>query len=184
MHKRILLIVLPLLALVGVILVGARLPMGNAAAASDDRQFAPPRDAQPAYTGYNPYAGPPGIYVFYDWQNLDPNLYPIQGGGIITPWRDGNPAQGVYDWTYTDGEIRRLDSRGKSAVLRFNAYDGEHWGGSYTPAWLKQQAPSSVLYCSGVEIPRWWDTNFQRAWRDFILAAGQRYNNDPRVAWV
>ena len=54
------------------------------------------------------------------------------------------------------------------------------WG-QRVPTHVKQQYPSSVLVCNGVELPRYWDPDYQRGWGGFIQKLGQRYNNDPNV---
>ncbi|PKQ28280.1 MAG: hypothetical protein CVT63_03540, partial [Candidatus Anoxymicrobium japonicum] len=133
----------------------------------------------------HPAGGPAGVYVFYDWQNLDPNTYPITGGHILVTWDKVEVGPNTYDWSWPDNWINSLASLGKEVGLAFNAYDGQCCGGISIPAYLKQQSPSTVVTCSDdAKIPRYWDPDYKTAFSSFVHAMGHRYNNDPRIAWV
>ena len=129
-------------------------------------------------------AGPAGIYVFYDYSNLDPGTYPIKGGHLGFQWNKIETGPGVYNWSSIDNWYAKVIALNKYVAIKFNTYDGQCCGGSSVPAHVKQAHPSSVLACNGVELPRYWDPEYQRAWAGFVQKLGQRYNNDPHVAWV
>lgn len=131
--------------------------------------------------------GPPdaaGVYVFYDYENLSPSRYPIKGGHMLVTWKAIETAPGVYNWSWPDGWIADLASKGKYVGFTVDSYDGVCCGGSAVPTHVRQQHPSAVIVCNGNEIPRYWDPAYQRAWGNFIRAVGRRYNSDPRIAWV
>jgi len=132
----------------------------------------------------NPHATAPGVYIFYDWQNLDPAIYPVRGGHLIFPWKAIEVGPGVYDWTWPDKWIGDVAGKGKAIGLAFNSYDGTCCGGSYVPNHIKQTYPTSVITCNGVEIPRYWDAGYQRAFAEFTRVMAQRYGDDPRIAYV
>lgn len=125
-----------------------------------------------------------GVYVFYDYENLSPSRYPIKGGHILVTWKAIETAPGVYNWSWPDGWIADLASKGKYVGFTVDSYDGVCCGGSAVPTHVRQQHPSAVIVCNGKEIPRYWDPAYQRAWGDFVRAVGRRYNGDPRLAWV
>ncbi len=129
-------------------------------------------------------SAPPGIYVFYDYSNLDPKLYPIVGGHITPMWKHVEKGPGVYDWSFPDDWIAQQASLGKVVGLGFDPYDGQCCGGNGMPDHVKQRYPNSVFYCDGWELPRYWDAGYKAAWRSFVQALGEHYNNDPRVAWI
>lgn len=169
-----------LLSLLVVTIALAALVTWRASAAGE---VATPSTPQPAVIK-QPGAGPAGVYVFYDWENLDPAQYPIVGGHILFPWNKVEVGPWHYDWSWPDDWIGKLASLGKWVGLAFNAYDGQCCGGSSVPDNVKQRYPSSVISCNGVEIPRYWDAGYQAAFSDFVHAMGERYDNDPRIAYV
>ena len=144
---------------------------------------AAPPASQPEVITVGP-AAYAGVYVFYDYLNLSPTTYPIRGGHVLFPWNGIETGPGVYDWSWPEQWIGSEASRGKVAGLAVNSYDGQCCGGSRVPAYLKQQAPTAVISCSGIEIPRYWDPAYQHAFGAFVTALGQRYDQDSRIAWV
>lgn len=132
----------------------------------------------------HPDAGPPGIYVFYDWSRVDPNTYPVIGGEMIFTWKSIETSQGKYNWAAVDDFVSDMGKAGKRAVLRINSYDGQCCGGSSVPNFYKTSTPKIVVTCSGVEIPRYWDAAYKAPFGKLISAFGARYNKDSRVAWI
>lgn len=144
---------------------------------------APRSDA--AVLSTDPGTGPPGIYVFYDWTKLDPAQYPIIGGHMVLQWDRIETAARTYDWSSVERWISDLTVQGKLAGLQIDAYDGQCCGGLRIPAHLLQAHPGMVLTCpNNITLPRYWDPDYQRAFRDLVRAFGTRYNGDPRIAWI
>jgi len=137
----------------------------------------------------NPQAGPAGIYVFYDWSNLDPTLYPIVGGHLSVPWSTIEVGHNSYDWSAVERWINNEAALGKRVGLGFNTYDGQCCGGIGIPDYLKRKYPDISLTCqddegNSHEIPRYWNAEYKNALSQFIHVLGARYDGDPRVAWV
>jgi hypothetical protein len=158
-------------------------PMGSAFSAATSANGTAGALERPAVI-HVPEAQPPGIYVFYDYTNLDPKRYPIKGGQITPRWSKIEVGPNAYDWSFPDDWIAEEAALGKRVGLGFDTYDGNCCGGSAVPAHVKSQYPTSVITCAGVEIPRYWDPNYQRAYAEFVRALGQHYGNDPRVVWI
>lgn len=128
--------------------------------------------------------GPPGIYVFYDWQRIDPKKYPVMGGAMSWDWDVIEYAAGKYNWSAVDKFISDQAALGKLAGLRIVSYNGDCCGGSSVPTFHKNTTPKIVLTCSSTEIPRYWDASYKNAWSKLVKSFGARYNGDPRVGWV
>ena len=64
--------------------------------------------------------GKPGIYVFYDWENLDPAVYPVVGGHVLFTWNRIETASGAYDWSWPDkwiGDVAKQARRWAWALI-------------------------------------------------------------------
>ena len=133
-----------------------------------------------------PTAPVPGVYVFLDWRNMNPQEYPfVVGGHQVFKWdRVEGGAQGVYDWAVIDSWIAAEAAYGKPVALGFNSYDGTCCGGEAMPTWFTQQHPDGYLTCQGVVLPKYWSASYKQAWREFVTAMAARYKDDPRVVWV
>ena len=141
-------------------------------------------DAQPASLINSPYAGPPGVYVFYDYENLDPRIYPIVGGHVTPEWKYFEGVQGIYDWTWLDVWMANEAALGKAIGIGLDVYDGTCCGGNGVPDYVYRMYPSSKLVCNGQTIPKYWDAGYQQEYGRFIEAFGQKYNGDPRVGFI
>ena len=184
MRKLILLLTLAGLLVVGVLVTS--LGASESAAESSPRATTVARqiDAQPASLINSPYAGPPGVYVFYDYENLDPRIYPIVGGHATPQWKYLQNAQGVYDWNWLDVWMANEAALGKAIGIGLDVYDGVCCGGSGVPDYVYRIFPSSKLVCSGMTIPKYWDAGYQQEYGRFIEAFGQKYNGDPRIGFI
>ncbi len=133
---------------------------------------------------HSPYAGPAGVYVFYDYENLDPKIYPIVGGHMTPQWKYLQPSQWTYDWSFLDTWMGGEAALGKAIGIGMDVYDGTCCGGSGVPEYVYQIFPSSKLVCSGETIPKYWDPGYQQEYGRFIQAYGQKYNGDPRIGFI
>lgn len=132
----------------------------------------------------------PGIYVFFDWTNMDPAVYPfITGGHEVATWSgvEGR-AKGQYDWSWLDGWITANAASGKPVGLGFNTYDGQCCSpphGHWLPEWFIASYPDGYVTCQdGAILPKYWSNTYLTHFGNWIRAAASRYDNDPRVAWV
>ncbi len=129
----------------------------------------------------------PGIYIFLDRADLSAEQYPFLTGGNMTFfWKDIEIADQVFDWTVVDKWLSDQASLGKAANIGFSVYDGRCCGGSVIPPWMIWEHEESVVRCDTMNwaIPRYWDTYYLQQYREFIEAFAQRYDNDPRIAWI
>ncbi|MCP4198969.1 MAG: DNRLRE domain-containing protein, partial [Proteobacteria bacterium] len=127
----------------------------------------------------------PGIYVFFDWSNIDPNVYPITGGDVAYEWQQIDKGPGQNDWSTLDRWINLLSSSDKPAVIGFTAYNGHCCGGDAVPPYLYQVHPDMRLVCEDSwVIPKYWSESYLNEFGRFIREAGERYDGDPRIAFV
>lgn len=190
-HKRVrILLTLALAAALLLICALAAASAGGPESAPGPRQYVPlaapqepPLPPEPDFLGNNPGAGPGGIYVFYDWANLDPKIYPIRGGHMNLGWNTIDTGGGIYNWSAMDSWIKGESALKKLSVITFDSYDGSCC--NYVPAYLRASRPSITLTCpDGTVLPRYWDQAYKDAFGAFVRAAGQHYDRDARVGWV
>ena len=88
--------------------------LAHAEATLSDQVWVAVPDPAAAPEAQTPPAAPvPGIYVFLDWRNLNPQQYPfVVGGHQVFKWdRVETGAQGVFDWA-----VIELVDRGRSCL--------------------------------------------------------------------
>ncbi len=63
----------------------------------------------------------PGVYVFFDWSNMDPTQYPyITGGHEVATWSNVETLrEGQYNWTWLDSWIADNAVLGKAVGRGF-----------------------------------------------------------------
>jgi len=67
----------------------------------------------------------PGIYIFYDKNNIDPAEYPdFTGGHMPFYWDDIEVEDDVFDWSILDRWLEQQASLGKPAAVGFSLYSG------------------------------------------------------------
>ncbi|MGQ9567272.1 MAG: DNRLRE domain-containing protein [Anaerolineae bacterium] len=132
-----------------------------------------------------PFAPFPGIYQFYDSRNVDPRQYPIVGGHTVLDWPFIEPAEGQIVWDRVERWIAAEAALGKPVGIGFSTYNGLCCGGSAVPQWVYDQDPNAKVICNGNwVVPKYWNETFLTKYANFIRALGQRYDGDPRIAWV
>jgi len=102
-------------------------------------------------------------------------------------WKDIETADGVYDWTMIDRDIKTAAAAGKRMTMSVQA-------GVYTPSWVYRKGAQAFQItwdkqwgfaaCSQQQLPVPWDPVFQQAWAGFVAAFGARYGANPTVASV
>ncbi len=127
----------------------------------------------------------PGIYVFYDWANVDPNSAPITGGHLAFNWNQIEVAPGQYDWSTVDRWLAREAASNKPAALGFLSYNARCCGGDAVPHFLYDQYPDMRVVCEDSwSIPKYWSDAYLAELEKFISAAGARFDGDPRISFV
>jgi hypothetical protein len=108
----------------------------------------------------------------------------VTGISIRCGWRDLEPTEGVYDWTFLDSEIAGAAAAGKQVILRVMSQAGK-------PDWVTsaiQQAGGQFFTYddNGVmtTIPVFWDPTFLSKKKAMIAELGSHFANDPTVAIV
>lgn len=132
-----------------------------------------------------PNAGPPGVYAFYDWKHLSLEDYPIVAGHAAIPWSYLQYDDTDFNWWWLENWLTVDAAKGKRVAVGVSAYDGACCGGMRVPDYVFQRYPSAKIVCSdGEAIPKYWDAGYQQEYRDFVLAFGQQYDGDPRIAFI
>ncbi|MDH7486925.1 MAG: DNRLRE domain-containing protein, partial [Anaerolineae bacterium] len=185
-HRRAPLLIVALLTLASSLILSSSGMKPAAASAIHNPQSAihNPQSA----TGRLPNAPWPGIYVFFDYYNLDPKSYPIVGGNYVFSWKHLEPAQDEYRWDLIDNWLEAEAALGKPVGLSFSVYNGAA-GGNAVPTWLFNLEPGALVFCDGDydddwPIPRYWHPTYFAHYADFVLDAAARYDGDPRIAWI
>lgn len=92
----------------------------------------------------------------------------------------------------TDYYVRLFDYGNKEGTIeeRINTFLNNGEGHFDIPEWLVDEGVGMIPYtiegCKGgmAFAPDFSDPKFLKAHRDFIMALGARYDNDPRIAWI
>jgi len=101
-------------------------------------------------------------------------------------WRDLEPQKGVYDWARLERNWGNVRQTGKRIGFRVAA-EIPGSGQNDIPQYLidagVEMRPYSIDGHDGF-APDWDDSTFLAAHHDFIMALGNRYDQDTRVAWI
>ena len=127
----------------------------------------------------------PGIYIMHDNAHMNPSAHPDAAGtwsgtnGLFF-WDELEPSEGSYNWSQIDNFIAKAWSYGLAPSIGIHIMEG---GGGRVPEWVYTQAGARRLQCSW-DMPRYWDEIFLEKYKNFILALGERYDDDPRLEWI
>ena len=175
-------------------------PAGSAMAIglSGDLLTCPAWQAPPA-ASYQSFPNA-GLYTFFDWRHLDPELYPwLKGGHMVFTWRTvERNGPGQFNWDAIDQWMATEASLGKLVGLAFNTYEGACCGGNQVPTWFNVAhgawpAGDGYITCNWTDqygsaqqedIPMYWSPAYLAAFERFVQAAAERYRDDPRLAFV
>ena len=111
----------------------------------------------------------------------------INGAFLKTSWSDLEPADGAYEWSALDAQVKIAEGAGKKVALGVQA-------GTKTPGWVYAEGakPFHTItteaadgnFCQSQSVPIPWDPVFLRKWTAFVAAFGARYANDPHISEV
>lgn len=166
--------------------------------AQSDQQSCPAWQAPPA-ASYQSFPNA-GLYTFFDWSHVDPDLYPwLTGGHLVFTWRTlERERPGQFEWDAVDQWMAAEASLGKRVGLAFNTYEGACCGGNQVPTWFNDAhgawpAGDGYVTCAWTDqygiarqedIPMYWTPAYLDAFERFVQAAAERYRDDMRVAFV
>ncbi|MBM4432176.1 MAG: hypothetical protein FJ026_17780, partial [Chloroflexi bacterium] len=128
--------------------------------------------------------------------------YGALGGWTAFRWDQLNPERGYYDWSKTDKYIKDAQAMSVtlpdgSVIAKPVGFAVETWameeldnqiGLNYTPYWVALQGGGSTTSCYDPDgsgpckpfcTPRFLNLTWQYWFDQFILAMGQRYDNNP-----
>jgi hypothetical protein len=129
----------------------------------------------------NPFKG------FAPWIGNENPIYEEKLQCATFAWKNLEPEEGVYNWTHLENDWGNLDETGKLVGFRVAAAIPGEPDHIDIPEWLVDKGVEMRSYLidnkSGL-APDWDDPNFLDAHHNFILALGNRYDNDTRVAWI
>ncbi|HQV31766.1 MAG TPA: DUF4832 domain-containing protein, partial [Calditrichia bacterium] len=129
----------------------------------------------------NPFKG------FVPWIGTQNPVYDTRLQYKTFEWRDIEPVQGQYSWSTLESGWGNINQSGRRVGLRISAATPGS-GNSYDiPDYLVQAGvPLRGYSIDGHQglAPDWDHPAFLTAHRNLITALGNRYNNDPRIAWV
>lgn len=106
---------------------------------------------------------------------------PLQQVSQDFTWATLNPSSGTYDFTSIDNYLATYGVPGAMVRLHIN-------GGYQSPTWLNNEVGTiSVTNTrSGTteQCPLYWVQTYMDAWKEFITALGNYYDNNPRIQSV
>lgn len=110
----------------------------------------------------------------------------VDGISIRQNWKDLEPSEGVYKWTFLDSEVARAAAAGKMVLLRVNTQFAK-------PDWVT----SAVAQAGGAfftfdkdgvatTIPVFWDPTFLAKKKAMIAALGAHFTNNSaiKIVWT
>lgn len=106
------------------------------------------------------------------------------------PWTYLEPEEGRFNWAMLDTPAQRWIAKGKKVAFRFTT--SENWIDYATPKWVFDAGAKSVPYTwdKGPDEngkmcdPVYDDPIYLEKLRNFLKAAGKRYNGNPNVAFI
>lgn len=112
----------------------------------------------------------------------------IDGVRLRTFWDKIEPEAGRYNWAHLDEGLAQAERSGKAVSFSIGA-------GMATPAWVYGQGvgkfqftpppnPGTGQSPGDMVMPLPWDERFQAEWGKFIRATAERYDGNPRVAYI
>ena len=140
------------------------------------------------------------------WNDLAANMHDTHGAAIALEFSYIQPCRLVtgkqdgkvqYDWSYLDDKLSEAAARGHQMIVRFplcypsnrnNCIDKV--GGTYVPAYIRELPDYKETYAAnpGGDGPTWYPdwSNSELQWfvKQFYSDLAERYNNDPRLAFV
>ncbi len=108
----------------------------------------------------------------------------VDGISIRQDWKDLEPTEGVYDWSFLDSEVARAAAAGKPVLLRINTQAAK-------PAWVTAEVSQAdggffTFDDNGVPttIPVFWDPTFLAKKKAMIAALGAHFSANPTIRIV
>ncbi len=118
--------------------------------------------------------------------NEEAETAPMQLEFTYMTFRQIVKGQGVYDWSALEKVLKEVASRKHQLILRWHdTYVGKKTG---VPKYITELANYKLVKATSegelTEFPDWSHPELRRFARDFFTRFAQRYDNDPRLAFV
>lgn len=129
----------------------------------------------------NPFKG------FVPWIGVENPVYDTRMHYKTFEWRDIEPQEGQYNWSYLERNWGVFHTGGKRVGFRISAATPGSGNAHDIPDWLADAGvPLREYHIDGHTglAPDWDDPRFLAAHANLLAALGARYNGDPRVAWI
>ena len=122
----------------------------------------------------------PGLYWFHNHTNSDGGQYHT-GSQLTLTWRQAEPARGHIDYSRIDTWVNTEKAHGKKWVLRIDVHQNR--GAVSIPSWVGRL---TLPLFDGrlVEVPDYWNPQFQNGLIDFVTRLGAAYDSDPDLVLV
>lgn len=148
----------------------------------------PPPSSGPSSGTPQAEVGPPkGIYLLLrpgQSAELINNILsqPFVDGAVVGgAWNELEPSEGQYNWAPLDTYIDMVKAKGKKFSLVL-------FPGRYTPDWVYAEGVKKWNWVDhkgqNVTYPNPTDPKFYEFWKDFVRAAGNRYDKDSSLFLV
>ena len=132
--------------------------------------------------------------LFFDFHNKlstrTPDLFSnhklLNGVIFAVPWSQIEPERNKFDFSLIDKKIDLWNKAGKKVVLKIVPYYDTR-GNDATPHWIYENVPSikfSSTKNDNFVIPKVWDAEFIKEYKNFIIALAQHYNNNNKVDFI
>jgi hypothetical protein len=109
----------------------------------------------------------------------------VHGVRVRTVWRNLQPEENRFDWSYLDEAVTLAARNGKSLGLSVAA-------GRFTPDWVYRDGAERFdftlttpwIRTRRMTMPEPWDEQFLKKWGGAVRAIGKRYDGNANVGYV
>jgi hypothetical protein len=139
-------------------------------------------------------SGPHGIYALLPSFNSERRVNLarpvwsnplVRGVRVRTVWRNVQPEENRFDWSYLDEAVALAARHGKSLGLSVAA-------GMFTPDWVYRDGAERFDFTltgpwrptEHKTMPEPWDEQFLKEWGGTVRAMGRRYDGNANVGYV
>jgi hypothetical protein len=123
-----------------------------------------------------------GMYAIWYGEDTSMLSLPfIRGGQIVVQWADLEPAEGKFDFSSIDKQLKLMKSLGKTTTVQVN--------GNKKPKWLYNKVPThpeKLSHQIGDDegTLMYWHPNFKKAYTDFLKAYATHLKKSPYLAMM
>jgi hypothetical protein len=126
----------------------------------------------------NPFRG------FYKWRGAEiiPEAGPAKDAYQRYNWRDLEPTKDQYNFSLIDSDISKAHSEGRKFAFRVRDLVVPNASPYAVPDYIISER---LAWSFGTTyVPDWANPSYQARVQKLLSALGQKYNGDPRIAWV